>query len=126
VPPARSTAAVDAAARTGITTAATAHAGVLRNAAGLDELAAELTASARTLGPLDLAAVETTALHTVATLLALGAAVRTESRGCHRRADAPGTLPEWQVRLVHRIDATGRVHTRTTPVRTGASQQVVA
>ena len=40
-------------------------------------------------GSCDLAAVEATALHTVATLLAAAALARTESRGCHRRADAP-------------------------------------
>jgi L-aspartate oxidase len=126
VAPARSAGAVDPAARATITAAATAHAGVLRDAGGLAALATALTAPPRTTGPLDLAAVETTALHTAATLLALGAAARTESRGCHRRADAPGTRPEWQVRLVHRIDPSGRVHTRTVPVRTGTSQQVVA
>ena len=68
--------------------------------------------------PLDLAAVETTALHTAATLLAAAAAARTESRGCHRRTDFPDTRPEWEVRLVHRLDDAGRLHTRTEPVRT--------
>jgi L-aspartate oxidase len=122
----RSTGAVDPSARAAITAATTAHAGVLRDADGLTALARCLTAPPTSTGALDLATVETTALHTVATLLALGAAARTESRGCHRRADTPQTRPEWQVRLVHRVDRTGRVHTRTTPVRTGASQQVVA
>ncbi len=126
VAPTRSAGAVDPAFRAAITEAATAHAGVLRDADGLAALATTLTAPPRAPGALDLAAVETTALHTVATLLALGAAARTESRGCHRRADVPETRPEWQVRLVHRVDPSGRVHTRTTPVRTGASQQVVA
>jgi L-aspartate oxidase len=120
------TALVDPAARSLITAATTRHAGVLRDADGLAALAATLTAVPRTDGPPDLAVVETSALHTVATLLALGAAARTESRGCHRRSDAPDTRPEWQVRLVHRIDAAGRVHTRTTPVRTTLSEQVVA
>jgi len=40
-----------------------------------------------------------------------------ESRGCHRRTDAPGPRPEWQVRLLHRLDDAGRVQTRTEPVR---------
>jgi L-aspartate oxidase len=122
----RSTGAVDPSARAAITAATTAHAGVLRDADGLTALIRSLTAPPTSTGALDLATVETTALHTVATLLALGAAARTESRGCHRRADTPQTRPEWQVRLVHRVDRTGRVRTRTTPVRTGASQQVVA
>jgi L-aspartate oxidase len=52
----------------------------------------------------------------VATLLAAAAMGRTESRGCHRRTDAPGQRPEWQVRLVHRLDA-GQLQTRTEPVR---------
>jgi L-aspartate oxidase len=62
----------------------------------------------------------------VATLLAGAALARTESRGCHRRVDAPGSRPEWQVRLVHRLDAAGHVVTRTEPVRTLVPAQVVA
>jgi L-aspartate oxidase len=125
-PPPASAAAVDRAARRTVTEATTAHAGVVRDAEGLATLATALRGVPRTERPLDVASLETTALHTVATLLALGAAARTESRGCHRRADAPETRPEWQVRLAHRIDPAGRVHTRTAPVRTGASERVVA
>jgi L-aspartate oxidase len=109
--------AVDPAARTTITAATTRDAGVLRDAAGLARLAGALAGVPRAVGPLTLAVVEATALHTVATLLAAAAAGRTESRGCHRRTDAPGPQPEWQVRLVHRLDDAGRVHTRTEPVR---------
>ncbi len=36
------------------------------------------------------------------------------------------TRPEWEVRLVHRLDARGRVLTRTEPVRALADAQVVA
>jgi L-aspartate oxidase len=125
VDPSPGTGAVDPVARRVITEATSEHAGVVRDAAGLDVLATTLGALPRT-ARLDLAALETTALHTAATLLALGAAARTESRGCHRRTDAPGTRAEWQVRLVHRIDPSGRVVTRTVPVRTGAAEQVVA
>ena len=65
------------------------------------------------------AAVEATALHTVATLLAAAAAARTESRGCHRRTDSPDARPEWQVRLVHRLDDAGRAaRPAREPVRT--------
>src|SRR4051794_2688939 len=110
--------AIDPAARTSITAATTRDAGVLRDAAGLPGLTAELAAPPRLdARPLDVAAVETTALHTAATLLAVSAAERAESRGCHRRADAPEPRPEWEVRLVHRLDDTGRLHTRTEPVR---------
>jgi L-aspartate oxidase len=101
------------------------HAGVLRDAEGLAELAAGLTAVPPA-AALDLAAVETTALHTVATLLAGAALARTESRGCHRRVDAPDPRPEWTVRLVHRLDAAGHVHTRTEPVRTLVAAEGVA
>jgi L-aspartate oxidase len=119
-------AAIDPAARPVITASTSRHAGVLRDAGGLAALADVLARTPRTGGPLDLAAVEATALHTAATLLAAAAAARTESRGCHRRADAPASRPEWQVRLVHRIDGAGRVRTRTLPVRTGAVSRGVA
>ena len=123
VPPGKG--AVEPTARPAITGATTEHAGVVRNAEGLARLAATL-GGVPTTGRLDLAALETTALHTAATLLALGATARVESRGCHRRSDATGPRAEWQVRLVHRIDGAGRVATRTVPVRTGAAEAVVA
>ena len=91
---------------------------MLRDPAGLARLTGELAAVRRLVDrPLDLAAVETTALHTAATLLAVSAAERTESRGCHRRTDVPEPRPEWEVRLVHRLDDAGRLRTRTEPVR---------
>jgi L-aspartate oxidase len=112
--------AIDPTARTAITSATTRDAGVLRDGSGLARLTGVLAAVPRLAAghPLDLAAVETTALHTAATLLAAGAASRPESRGCHRRTDAPDTLPDRQVRLVHRLDHTGQVHTSARPVRT--------
>ena len=117
--PARIGAAIDPGARTSITAASTGDAGVLRDSGGLVRLAGALAAVPRLPAsrPLDLAAVETTALHTAATLLAAAAAGRPESRGCHRRTDAPGTRADWQVRLVHRLDAAGDLRTRTEPVR---------
>ena len=125
VDPRPGTEAVDPAARAVITDATTEYAGVVRDAEGLTRLAATLR-GVPTTGRLDLPALETTALHTAATLLALGASARTESRGCHRRSDASATRAEWQVRLVHHIDGAGRVVTRTVPVRTGAAEEVVA
>jgi len=112
--------AVDPAARAAVITATTRHAGVLRDAAGLTRLAGVLAAvpRRRTEQPLDLATVEATAVHTVATVLTAAALARPESRGCHRRADAPDTLQEWEVRLVHRLGADGSLRTRTEPVRT--------
>jgi L-aspartate oxidase len=117
---------IDPAARSAITAAASRSAGVLRDADGLADLARTLAGAPRSGSRVDLAALETTALHTVATLLATGALARRESRGCHRRADAPETRPEWQVRLVHRVDALGHVHTRSVPVRTAERELVVA
>jgi L-aspartate oxidase len=120
--------AVDPAARATISAATSRDAGVLRDAAGLTRLAGTLAAAPR-LGPdeqLDLAAVEATALHTVATVLCAAALARTESRGCHRRTDAPLTRPEWEVRLVHRLDGSGHLHTRTEPVRSLVGARVVA
>jgi L-aspartate oxidase len=111
--------AVDPKGRNVITTATTRHAGVVRDADGLTRLGA-LLGDVPILPadrPLDLAAVEATALHTAATLLATAALARPESRGCHRRSDASATRPDWQVRLVHRLDASGHLHTRTQPVR---------
>jgi L-aspartate oxidase len=120
--------AVDPAARAAMTEATTRDAGVLRDADGLVRLVEVLATIPRLAPgrPVDAAAVEATALHTVATLLGAAALARTESRGCHRRTDAPTTRPEWQVRLVHRIDGRGRVLTRTEPVRVLADAQVVA
>ena len=128
------TGAIDPAARAVMTAATTRHAGVVRDAEGLRRLAGTLTAVPRLAGDallaegalLDAAAVEATALHTVATLLTSAALDRTESRGCHRRLDFPETRPEWQVRLVHRLDGAGHVHTRTEAVRTLTATQVVA
>jgi L-aspartate oxidase len=79
------------------------YAGVVRDAAGLEHLLGLLaavppggpssTAASRPGARLDLDTVEATNLHTVSTLVAVAAARRTESRGCHRRSDAPGARP---------------------------------
>jgi L-aspartate oxidase len=118
--------AIDPDARPTITAATTRHAGVLRDADGLTQLGQVLAGAGHHEGALDVASVETTALHTVATLLAAAAAARTESRGCHRRSDLPETRPEWEVRLVHRLDRAGHLDVRTEPVRTLVGAQVVA
>lgn len=54
---------------------------------------------------LDLAAVEATSLHAVSVLVAVAALARAESRGCHRRRDAPPvTSAGWGRHTVLRAD----------------------
>ena len=57
--------------------------------------------------------------------MSAAALARTESRGAHRQSDT-ATRPEWEVRLVHRLDDDGRLHARTEPVRVLAAARVVA
>ena len=90
---------VDPAGRDLLADAMSCHAGVVRHGEGLEHLLEVLAAQpAAPSGPLDLACVEATNLHTVSTLVATAALARTESRGCHRRADAPETRAEWAQR----------------------------
>ena len=84
------------------------YAGVLRDEAGLEHLlqllaaqpaatraAADQPAADQPAGDrfLNLEVVEATNLQTVRILVATAALARTESRGCHRRSDAPWTRP---------------------------------
>lgn len=50
------------------------------------------------------AGLDTENLRTVGTLVATSALTRTESRGCHRRADHPLPVPGWVRRLALRLD----------------------
>lgn len=94
----------DPAGRPGLADAMSRHAGVRRDGEGLEALAHLVAAARPAPGPLDLAAFEATNLQTVATLVAVAAATRTESRGCHRRSDFPDPRPQWQQRIVLRRD----------------------
>lgn len=69
---------------------------VSRTATALAGALQALAALATTDGPLDDATLDVTNLHTVARLVATAAATRTESRGCHRRADHPEPNDLWQ------------------------------
>ena len=91
---------------------ATGHgAGVLRDDPGLRDQLGALADLAGAVAPAsspDLpdalrAGIETTNLHTVSTLVATAAVQRTESRGCHRRADHPDPRPEWHRHQVLRL-----------------------
>jgi L-aspartate oxidase len=85
------------------------HAGVVRDADGLREVLLVAASMPRTRGGecglvrdegLDLGVLEATNLHTVSVLIAAAALHRTESRGCHRRRDAPATWPEARHTLI--------------------------
>jgi L-aspartate oxidase len=78
--------------RAGLAAAMSRYAGVLRDRDGLEHLLALLDAVPPAAG-LDLAAVEATNLHAVSALVAIAALARPESRGCHRRSDAPRAAP---------------------------------
>jgi L-aspartate oxidase len=78
--------------RAGLAAAMSRYAGVLRDRDGLEHLRALLDAVPPAAG-LDLATVEATNLHTVSALVTVAALARAESRGCHRRSDAPETAP---------------------------------
>lgn len=88
----------DSAGRVRINELMDTHVGVLREAAGLDAAIAELEVLPGT-GVLDDAALDTTAIHTTALLVAHAARERTESRGAHRRSDHPETTPAWEMHL---------------------------
>jgi L-aspartate oxidase len=94
---------VDPHQRVTIRSAMSHHAGVVRDAAGLDEATRLLdgvlaTVTAGTVPPSQ-AAYESTNAATVAKALLAAAAARTESRGCHRRGDHPEPRPEWVTHL---------------------------
>lgn len=91
---------VDPAGRHALADAMSCHAGVVRHGEGLEHLLEVLAAQPASPRPqLDLPTLEATNLHTVSTLVATAALARTESRGCHRRSDAPQTRPEWARRI---------------------------
>jgi L-aspartate oxidase len=89
------------------------YAGVVRDAAGLqhllDLLAAAPSAAPPSAAPLDLGTVEATNLHAISVLVATAALARAESRGCHRRSDAPAAQPGPARRITMRSHA-GELH----------------
>jgi len=74
-----------------LTRAMSRYAGVMRDAAGLNQLLQVITDADAVPGVLELEAVEAANLRTVSLLIAAGALRRAESRGCHRRRDAAET-----------------------------------
>jgi len=106
------------AGRETLASAMSRHAGVVRDADGLREVLRVaqgmrgLPGSGMGFGTrggecggvrypgLDLGVLEATNLHAVSVLIAAAALHRTESRGCHRRRDAPATWPEARHTLI--------------------------
>lgn len=88
---------VDATSRTALAGEMSAYAGVVRHRDGLEKVLETIagTPSAHG-GSLDLATLEATNLHTASLLVAYGASLREESRGCHRRSDYPTTSQQWR------------------------------
>jgi L-aspartate oxidase len=84
-----------------------AGASVYRTEEGLTDVLAALARAEASRGPLGHAALDATNLHTVATLVATAALRRTESRGCHRRADHPEPSSDWLGRLTWRLGDDG-------------------
>lgn len=101
---------IDPAAVPGIRAWMQHEAFVSRTSDGLGVLGAALAEAPRLAGVVDHAALTATNLHAVATALVAAAAARTESRGCHRRADHPATSPAWERRIgIRQIDGVLRL-----------------
>ena len=101
-PPVLSTRAgawIDPAGRLDLASGMSRWVGPLRDVQGLSAMAALLTKAAVASGPGKLSLLEATNLHTVSWLVSQGALMREESRGCHRRLDAPETSVAWLGRI---------------------------
>jgi L-aspartate oxidase len=96
------------AARPALAAAMSRHAGVVRDADGLQALLEMLEQAPSPPGGLDLAAAEAASLHAVSVLVAVSALARTESRGCHRWRDVSASCDGGARHTVLRVDE-GRV-----------------
>lgn len=89
---------------------------VSRTDQALSEALAQLDTLAPTTASLDDEVLDMTNMHTVARLVATAARARTESRGCHRRADHPESVPLWQRHLCLSLGADGRAVLASRPL----------
>jgi L-aspartate oxidase len=92
------------AGRPALAAAMSRHAGVVRDADGLQALLQMSEQAPPGDGGLDLATAEATSLHTVSVLVAVSALARAESRGCHRWRDVPVTSGGGARHTVLRVD----------------------
>ncbi|MFW3170194.1 L-aspartate oxidase [Geodermatophilus sp. CPCC 206100] len=119
---------LDAAGRRRVTDTMSARVGALRSGGGLAEATRTLAALAAGLGDgvggtsPGVAGWEATDLLTVASALALAAAAREETRGCHWREDHPETEEAWRVHLDVRLDEDGQLRVDRRPVGTPVVQ----
>ncbi|MGA9275389.1 L-aspartate oxidase [Ilumatobacter sp.] len=101
-----------------VSTAMSRHVGVVRDATGLASAMSTLgTLSRATNGGVEPSrdSWEATNLLTIASAVVSAALERTESRGCHRRSDHPGTEPAWLRHLEVVLDPSGAVDVRPAP-----------
>ena len=113
---------VTPAVRPALAAAMSRHAGVSRDREGLERLRQILDQAAPARGRLNVAIVEAANLHGVSALVTAAALARTESRGCHRRRDAPPATAGFRARhTVVRADAGGRWPAGAVQVGMGAS-----
>lgn len=95
---------------------------VLRTAESLEAALAELAqmpsaaAAASADRSLDHETLDATNLHTVATLITTAALARTESRGCHRRADFPDSVQRWVRHLALTLEPDGSLSVHNQPL----------
>jgi L-aspartate oxidase len=99
--------AIPAAAREPAVAATSRGAGVLRDETGLSVLLKSLDDCPSHDRVVTRADLEATNIYSLGVVLAASALARTESRGCHRRADYPNTEPGWQRHTLAKLGTDG-------------------
>jgi L-aspartate oxidase len=113
--------ALDPAIRSELTVAMSTHVAALRSGDGLAKAGETLRdLSIRAVQEPGPAAWEVTGLLMVASAVTAAATQRTETRGCHWRADHPDADASWLGRIDVTLDADGTLQTAYNPLRIGA------
>ncbi len=92
------------------------HAFVERSDSGLRDLSTLLGSLGLANAPVTDASLTATNLRLGAVALAAAATARTESRGCHRRSDHPGTSADWAHRISVTLNSRGGVTLALSPL----------